>query len=96
MAESLLIKSLCRDMLKQLQFRQISTDRLAERHGDFIMNIGNTLEEIQKFFQNDRFATENGAVIEAVEDGMARCSMMLTPHHLNAAGNVMEIGRAHV
>ena len=53
------------------------------------MNDCKALEQARAFFQKDCFATENGAVIEAVEDGMARCSMMLTPHHLNAAGNVM-------
>ncbi len=47
------------------------------------------LEQARTFFQKDCFATENGAVIEQVEDGMARCSMVLTRHHLNAVGAVM-------
>lgn len=85
-----MIKSEYRDILQMVRFRHIdSNGQTAERHGDFTMNIGNTLEEIREFFQNDHFATENGAVIEAVEDGMARCSMKLTSHHLNAAGNIM-------
>ena len=48
-----------------------------------------TLEEIKEIFKNDRFATENGASIEVVEDGYAICSLEITPHHLNAAGAIM-------
>ena len=48
-----------------------------------------TLEEVRARFEADRFATENGAVIEEVRDGYARCSMTLTPSHRNAAGAVM-------
>ena len=29
------------------------------------------LEQIQKIFSNDRFATDNGAVIEQVEEGLS-------------------------
>lgn len=47
------------------------------------------LEQVRKFFANDRFATENGAVIEEVSDGYAKCSLEIQPHHLNAAGTVM-------
>ena len=31
-------------------------------------------EEIVQLFQNDRFATENGAVIDEVDDHYAKCS----------------------
>lgn len=31
------------------------------------------LEQIQKVFANDRFATDNGAVIEQVDEGYAKC-----------------------
>jgi len=48
-----------------------------------------TIEEVRDFFKNDRFATENGAVIEAVSDGYARCVMELDDHHRNALGAVM-------
>ena len=48
-----------------------------------------TLEEVRKRFAHDRFATESGAVIEEVREGYARCSMSITPFHLNAAGAVM-------
>lgn len=47
------------------------------------------VEEVRKRFQNDRFATDNGAVIEAVEEGYARCVMPLNEHHYNAVGSVM-------
>ena len=48
-----------------------------------------TLEEVRKLFEADRFATENGAVIEEIGDHCARCSLMLTDSHRNAMGAVM-------
>lgn len=48
-----------------------------------------TLEEVKKFFENDRYAMENGAVIEEVDDGYAKCVMELKEHHENAMGAVM-------
>lgn len=47
------------------------------------------LEEARAFFAQDRFATENGAVIEEIGSDYAVCSMTVTPHHQNAAGRVM-------
>ncbi len=48
------------------------------------------LQQAQAFFQQDRFATEaTGIVIEAVEEGYAKCSLVLTELHKNAAGQVM-------
>lgn len=47
------------------------------------------LKEVQNRFQNDRFATDNGAVIEEIADGYARCTMELDEHHYNAVGGVM-------
>lgn len=47
------------------------------------------LEEARLFFAGDRFATENGAVIDEIGEHYAICSMEITPHHLNAAGRVM-------
>ena len=47
------------------------------------------LEEARNYFQNDRFATENGAVISEVADSYAVCTLCLTDHHRNAMGNVM-------
>ena len=48
-----------------------------------------TLEEVRELFLNDRFASENGAVIDAFGDGYAVCSLLLTERHRNAAGGVM-------
>lgn len=48
-----------------------------------------TIEEIRKFFEGDRFATENGAVIDAVGDHSAICSLEIKDSHRNAMGVVM-------
>ena len=48
-----------------------------------------TLEEVRKIFEADRFATENGAVIEEIGDHSATCSLVLTDSHRNAMGAVM-------
>ena len=47
------------------------------------------LNEIRELFAKDRFATENGAVIEAVGKNTATVSMHIKSHHCNAAGTVM-------
>ncbi len=48
-----------------------------------------TLEEVRKIFEGDRFATENGAVIERIGDHSATCSLVITDLHRNAMGAVM-------
>lgn len=48
-----------------------------------------TLEEVRKIFEGDRFATENGAVIDAIGDRSATCSLVITSSHRNAMGAVM-------
>ena len=48
-----------------------------------------TLEEVRKIFTGDRFATENGAVIEEIGDHSAVCSLHITDSHRNAMGAVM-------
>lgn len=48
-----------------------------------------TLEQVRARFQADRFATENGMVIDSCADGCAVCSMELSERHRNAAGRVM-------
>jgi len=48
-----------------------------------------TLEEVRDIFEKDRFATVNGAVIDEVGEGYARCSMDITETHKNAMGAVM-------
>jgi acyl-CoA thioesterase len=47
------------------------------------------LEEAQAYFANDRFATENGAVITELAEDHATCALTITPRHRNALGNVM-------
>ena len=46
-------------------------------------------EQTVKLFHNDRFATENGAVIEEVDDHYAKCSLKIENRHRNAMGAVM-------
>lgn len=47
------------------------------------------LDKIREFFAKDRFATENGAVIEAVWKNTATVGMKIESRHRNAAGIVM-------
>ncbi|MCD8121506.1 MAG: PaaI family thioesterase [Clostridiales bacterium] len=47
------------------------------------------MEQIRINFRNDRFATENGMVIDDAADGYAQCSMQIEPHHRNANDQVM-------
>lgn len=47
------------------------------------------LEEVRRIFEGDRFATENGAVIEEIGDHSATCSLVITDSHRNAMGAVM-------
>ena len=53
------------------------------------MEKGTTLEEVRRIFEGDRFATENGAVIEEIGDHSAVCSLVITDSHRNAMGAVM-------
>lgn len=48
-----------------------------------------TLEEVRRIFEGDRFATENGAIIEEIGDQSATCSLVITDLHRNAMGAVM-------
>ena len=48
-----------------------------------------TLEEVRKTFEGDRFATENGAIIEEIGSRSATCSLIITSSHRNAMGAVM-------
>ena len=47
------------------------------------------LNEIRERFSKDRFATVNGAYIEDVSEGYAKCTMQITDNHKNALGAVM-------
>ena len=49
----------------------------------------NTIEEVRALFEKDRFATENGAVIEEIGDHRAVCSLAIEGRHRNALGAVM-------
>ena len=53
------------------------------------MNNKKTLEEVRKIFEGDRFATENGAIIEEIGERSATCSLVITNSHRNAMGAVM-------
>ncbi len=48
-----------------------------------------TLDEIREIFKKDRFATENGATIDEVKEGYARCSLEISERHLNAGNFLM-------
>lgn len=48
-----------------------------------------TIEEVREMFTHDRFATENGAVIDEIGDHYAKCSLQLADKHKNALGAVM-------
>lgn len=53
------------------------------------MEAKRTLEEVRAIFEGDRFATENGAVIEEIGECSAVCSLMIKDSHRNAMGAVM-------
>ena len=53
------------------------------------MSKCNSLEEVRNFFNNDKFATENGMVIEEYGHHFAKCSFEIKTVHRNAMGNVM-------
>ena len=53
------------------------------------MAVFQTIEEARAFFVNDRYATENGIVLEKLTDTGSVCSMALTEHHQNAEGHLM-------
>ena len=48
-----------------------------------------TIEEVRKIFEGDRFAMQNGAVIEEIGNHSATCSLVITDLHRNAMGAVM-------
>lgn len=52
-------------------------------------NYNEKLHEVREIFRNDKFATENGMVIDEIGDHYAKCSVQLTECHRNAMGGVM-------
>lgn len=53
------------------------------------MGTFNSLEEAQKFFENDTFATNNGMKIESINEDGCVCGMDITKDHRNAYGGIM-------
>lgn len=49
----------------------------------------NSIEGVREMFEKDRFATENGAVIDEIGDHYAKCSMEIAERHKNAMGALM-------
>ena len=47
------------------------------------------IEEVRSIFEKDRFATENGMVIDEIGDNYAKCSLKIADRHRNAMGGVM-------
>lgn len=49
------------------------------------------IEKVREFFKNDRFATENGAVIDTLDEksGEVTVSLSIDKRHRNAMGAVM-------
>ena len=48
-----------------------------------------TIEEAREYSSKDRFATENGMVLEELDENHAVCSLELSDRHRNAYGGVM-------
>ena len=49
----------------------------------------NSLEAARAFFEQDRYATENGIVLDELTEDGSVCSVILSSRHLNAEGGVM-------
>ena len=47
------------------------------------------LEKVRRIFSDDKFATENGMVIDEIGDHYAKCSVVLAERHKNAMGGIM-------
>jgi acyl-CoA thioesterase len=46
------------------------------------------MENVKRFFKNDRFAERTNVELLSVSPGQARAKMTLHPHHLNGYGTV--------
>ena len=53
------------------------------------MSVFQTLEQARAYFQADRFAAENGIVIDTLGPDGCVCSLALSGRHRNAEGGVM-------
>lgn len=47
------------------------------------------LNNLREFFAKDLYAAQAGCQIDAIADGYARCSLDITPKHMNAVGALM-------
>lgn len=47
------------------------------------------IEEARKYFSHDRFATDNGIVLDELDSEHSLCSMVIEDRHRNAFGGVM-------
>jgi len=54
-----------------------------------LMAVFSSVEEAREYFKGDRFATENGVVLEELGDGYSICSLTLSERNQNANGGVM-------
>ena len=52
------------------------------------MSVQIDLEHIRAHYQNDRFATENGIVVDSVTEDCVVCGMEINEKHKNAVGGV--------
>ncbi len=48
-----------------------------------------SIEAARTFFRGDRYATETGIVIDALEERKSVCSLEINEHHMNAEGGLM-------
>ncbi|MCR5837728.1 MAG: PaaI family thioesterase [Lachnospiraceae bacterium] len=53
------------------------------------MGTFNNIEEAKEYFKKDRFATDNGSVLEELSEEHSLCSMVLNDSHKNANGGIM-------
>ncbi len=53
------------------------------------MGYFKNVEEAREYFKNDRFATENGIVIDELGEDYSVLSLKITERHRNAVGGVM-------
>ena len=53
------------------------------------MGTFQSLDEVREYFKQDRFATENGMIVESFEEDSVVCSVELCERHQNANGGIM-------
>lgn len=53
------------------------------------MAVFKDVDEARSFFCGDRFAMENGIILEKIGEGFSICSLELSDHNRNANGAVM-------